>query len=260
MLSFSPHGLTRVHTFLFGLAGLALSACATPPPPAQNDADIARATIADLPTKTLSKDAPLQPLENTAPEQAAPPAPLVWEMTPDKQGLRHVPSGYICPSIIGGFTMTGEESFPGLKPGNDVSCVYEAPDGGAVKLHLTNFGRSVSTAAHLKSVQTIIRDTFQVQGTSPLPYIPDAPSRIEAFALKIGAISNLRPDVPVHTAVWIEDFAPWHVKVRATYEADRADAVGALVKALFAKARETIPAATRTLPSTVAPTGAPINN
>jgi len=136
--------------------------------------------------------------------------------------------------------MTAEESFNGLGHGKDVACVYEAVEGGAVKLHLTDFGRTVSPAAHLKGVKTTIKDTFKVTGTAPVPALPDTLPINNAAAFRLAAKSELRPDVPVHTGVWVEQIGAWHVKIRATYEADRISAIAGLVDMLYANARKTI--------------------
>jgi len=206
---------------------LALVACSSSPKPATPDgAEIARAVLEELAQDVPASEADLPP--------SATSNEPIWQLAQNGAGLEHTASGFICPATSGTFKMLGEEIYPGLTHGNDVACIYEAAEGGAVKLHLTNFGRDVSPSAHLKGVATSISDTYNTSGQTQVPRTEDGPQYAHATAFRLRVVSELRPDVPVHTAVWIEQAVSWHVKVRATYEADRADAVAALVEDLLA--------------------------
>ena len=164
---------------------------------------------------------------------------LVWRLAED--GLQHVASGYICPASVGDFALTGEESYDALPRSRDVACIYDAPTGGAVKFHLTDFGRAVSPAAHLKGTATTIAETYTITEDRPVPATPESLAITpHAAAWQIGAVSDLRPDVPVETAVWISVIGPWHIKARATYEADRAPAIAALIDTLYGHAGTSI--------------------
>ena len=171
---------------------------------------------------------------------AEPPAP-VWQPSADQTALEHIASGFLCPREQDGFLLTGEETFAGLGEGKDVACLFRAAEGGEVKLHFTDFGRDVSASAHLKGVQTSITDTNTILGNLPPPPLGTG-TNTEAAAYHIRATSALRPDIPVHTAVWITRIGPWHVKARATYEADRSAQTGQFVSHLLTTARDTISA------------------
>lgn len=187
---------------------------------------------------STQQTAPAAPVPVSAAEPDAPP-PRVWTLVED--GLQHVASGFICPASVGDFALTGEESYDALPRSRDVACIYDAPTGGAVKFHLTDFGRTVSPAAHLKGTATTIADTYTITEPRPVPARPESPVRTPyAAAWQIAAVSDLRPDIPVETAVWISAIGPWHVKARATYEADRAPAIAALIDALYTRAEASL--------------------
>ena len=177
---------------------------------------------------------------------AEPPAP-VWQPSADQTALEHIASGFLCPREQDGFLLTGEETFAGLGEGKDVACLFRAAEGGEVKLHLTDFGRDVPASAHLKGVQTSITDTNTLLGNVPPPPL-SAGLDTEAAAYHIRATSALRPEIPGHTAVWITRIGPWHVKARATYEADRSAQIGQFVSHLLTAARDTISAPAPTPP------------
>lgn len=216
--------------------GIYLAGCATqaPEPPTLDSGELAREVIAE---QTRQAEETESKASAQAPEaETTRPA---WVLSGEE--LHHLASGYKCAAQISGFNLRGEETYPGLGHGNDVACIYSATDGGLVKLHITNFNRDVSAAAHLKGVETNITDTYAVTNKARIALAPSTSAVARhASAFKIKAVSDLRPDIPVHTAVWISRFGPWHVKARATYEADRAHTVAGLVDKLFARASETI--------------------
>ena len=150
---------------------LLLAACATPTPK-PDEGEIARAVLqeqaeAARAAAASSDTAPSSTANEPSPEPIALPAPI-WN--PTERGLQHIASGYICPREAAGFKRIGQDQFPGLQAGHDVACVYETPDRTRVRLHLTNFGRTVSPAAHLKGVETTIRDAnpnAKIISTSP---------------------------------------------------------------------------------------------
>lgn len=211
-----------------------LSACATPPDTPPDLALVAREIIEET-TKTPVEASPSRAIN--APDAASQNRAPVWTLTEDETGLKHLISGYTCPAVFDTFQMIDDEIYPGLGYGNDVACVYGSPAGGAVKLHVTNFGRDVSLSAHLKGVETSIAEAHRVIQTLPTPHQAEGQVIQQASAFHIEAVSDLRPDIPVHTAVWIDRFGPWHVKVRATYEADQTEPVSRLVNRLFEQAR-----------------------
>lgn len=172
-------------------------------------------------------------------QESAPPVapvPPLWQLSASGEGLQHIASGYICRGQIDDFVMIGDEAYPGLGHGNDVACVYASSEGMSVKLHLTNFGRMVSPSAHLKGAKTSIADAYSLASEADVPPMLDAPDIAYAAAFRLATPSKLRPDVPVHTAVWIEQIGPWHIKARATYEADRAQTISTVITALYASA------------------------
>ena len=210
---------------------ICLVGCASKPEPVEIDREeLARAILEEQARLDAAKQANL-PAPEPLPQQTH-TAP-VWQL--QDAHLQHIASGYQCPAEASGFQMTDDEIYPGLGHGNDVACVYVSPEGGAVKLHLTNFGRDVSAAAHFKGVATSIADTYSVTRPAPVPTVPGASAIRQAGAYQIKAVSDRRPDVPVHTAIWIERVGPWHIKARATYEADQASAIASLITTLFAR-------------------------
>ncbi|MEL7454181.1 MAG: hypothetical protein AAGJ50_12505 [Pseudomonadota bacterium] len=177
--------------------------------------------------------------EAPATADAPKPSGPVWQSTP--LGLRHTGTGLTCAPQIFDFVFTGEKTYPGLPEGQDVSCSYGAGEGGAVTVYLTNFGRAVSPGAHLKGTETSISNIFTRADPLPPPRRPDGePVAASGSAFAIDAVSPVRPEVPVQTVVWIETIGAWHVKIRATYEADRARAVAALSGYLIDEARASL--------------------
>ena len=231
-----PLSFTQIRAFLLPLL---LAACATQSPEPVDTGQLAREIIEEERQKAIDSASQAAPVQ-TATQTPAPPTEPVWQLTEDGRGLQHLTSGYICPAQIGDFQILGEDTFPGLGHGRDVACLYSAPQGGSIKLHLTDFGRDVSSSAHLKGVITTITDNNRDANEIPAPAPTGAPITQNAVAFQIPAVSKLRPGVPMHTAVWIEQFDHWHLKIRATYEADRAGAIGAAADALHARAGQTI--------------------
>ena len=232
-----PLSFAQIRAFLLPLL---VAACATQSPEPVDTGQLAREIIEEERQKAIESASQAAPVQTTT-EAPAPPAEPVWQLTEDGRGLQHLTSGYVCPAQIGDFQMLGEEAFPGLGHGRDVACLYSAAQGGAIKLHLTDFGRDVSASAHLKGVVTTIADGARTAKEVATPTSTQEEQITQsAVAFQIPAISELRPDVPMHTAVWIEQFDRWHLKIRATYEADRAGAIGAAADALYARADETI--------------------
>ena len=218
---------------LTGLGSLALASC-TLTPPAQPDALPAEVAVASA-TVALPPE-PAEKREDTPSEPASP----IWRAASDGTSRQHIASGYICPARTNGFVLMDVETFPGLGRGNDVACVYSATEGGNAKLHLTHFGREVRPSAHLKGVQTSLTEGQNIIGQAPLPILKNGAAIETAAAYQIAATSALRPDVPIHTAVWIQQVNGWHIKVRATYEADREVEIGQLVGTLMGAAESVI--------------------
>ncbi|MEM9670451.1 MAG: hypothetical protein AAF950_16135 [Pseudomonadota bacterium] len=195
---------------------LALTACASTPPPEPASPAVPEAVPTDA--------APTEP--------AASETPAIWRDT--TTGLQHINSGVTCPLATGDFDFTGEVIFPGQGAGKDVACNYIAEAGGAIRLHITKFPRAISTDAYLKGSLETIRDRYR--STAPVAPPPDpegAPITEVNAALRTDSRSAKRPDIPVDTALWIEEIGGWHIKLRATYEVDRKDAVGAAASILF---------------------------
>ena len=211
-----------------GLGSLALVSCALipSPPPDQLPPQTSLETVADA--------------ETSQPEALPGPSTPIWQDAPDGLGRQHVASGYICPAETDSFSLMDVESFPGLGRGNDVACVYSAPEGGNVKLHLTHFGREVSPSAHLKGVQTSLTESNTIVGDAAPPALEEGAVAPNAAAYQIAAKSALRPDIPIHTAVWIQQVNGWHIKARATYEADRQSQIGQLVGSLMNPAQDMV--------------------
>lgn len=111
-----------------------------------------------------------------------------------------------------------------------------------MRLHLTNFGRSVPASAHLKGVRTQIAEIEQILADAPLPPLTSDAVADNWAAYQIAETTALRrtTPIPVHTAVWIKRVGKWHIKVRATYEADRRVQTGELVSVLLAAAERDI--------------------
>lgn len=219
------------------LALTSLMACASTPDPA------ASAEVPSQPTEISSNDDPVETLNGETTEPAtelAADAEPIWQLVDG--GLQHLASGFICLANVGDFSLSGDETYPGLPPGKDVACIYDGEAGGAVKLHLTDFGRAVSPSAHMKGTTTTISDTYSVTGPAPVPLLDGQahPAESEARSFRLAAKSELRPDVPVDTAIWIRQIGPWHIKARATYETDRSDAVATLIDALYKSAQDNI--------------------
>ena len=231
-----PLSLAQFRTLFFLFL---LGACANQPSKSIDTSQLAREIIAEERQKAIE---PLPPAKTartpvTASTVSADP---IWQLTGDTRGLQHLTSGYICPAQIGDFQMLGEEAFPGLGHGRDVACIYAATQGGSIKLHLTDFGRDVSPSAHLKGVVTTIADNNRATREIPAPATTERPVTQNSVAFQIPAVSKLRPEVPMQTAVWIEQFDVWHLKIRATYEADRTEAIATATEAFYARAKETI--------------------
>ncbi len=226
---------------LLALAGLNTFGCAQITPLQSEDVPAGDRVSIPMPEPSIVPQDDTPPI---APEADAP----IWQILADGSGQKHLASGFICPAEQGSFRLTREEAFAGLGRGNDVSCIYWASEGGVVRLHLTRFGRDVSPSAHLKGVRTQISDTQKIIMPAPLPPLSANTAIDHTAAYQIATQSALRPDVPVHTAVWIRQTGAWHVKARATYEADRAVQVGALVSALFISAERDISRTPNTTP------------
>ncbi|MEM7004974.1 MAG: hypothetical protein AAF498_03765 [Pseudomonadota bacterium] len=176
------------------------------------------------------------PAETPSPPEEPSPTTAEWQAT-DK-GLLHTDSGITCPGAVADFTFTGEVSFPGQGPSKDVACNYIADSGGAIRLHMTRFARTVTTEAYLKgSLETVKARYRQSVPIAPPAPAPDRPITLAAAALRTDAVSANRPGTPVDTALWIEQIGGWHIKVRATYETDRTDTVATAVGALFGSVR-----------------------
>lgn len=189
---------------------LVLAACAVAPAPDPQGIDAAAANL---------------------PANPDTPAP-VWQ--DDPAGSLHVLSGLLCRPNLHSFAFTRRDSYPGRPEGEDVSCTYQAAEGGVITLHLTDFGRAVPVDAHLKGTARRIQETYRrSQMVTPPPV--DWPDTVSA-AFRIDAISTLRPGVAMETAVWIKRAGRWHIKARATYEADRRGQVAAAVLALMSRA------------------------
>lgn len=157
------------------------------------------------------------------------PASDIW--LNDSDGSVHIASGYRCRSAAVSFQLTGREIYPGRPPGDDVSCTYEAAEGGAIKLHLTDFGRDVPVEAHLKGTTERIQELYR-RSRALQPPVTQGTDAVSA-AFLIDAVSTLRPGTPMETAVWIKRAGRWHVKARATYEVDRRASVAAAIDALL---------------------------
>ena len=219
--------------FLTGL--MLLAACANRPGPI-DEGEIARAALEEKAVQT----APVEKVQTAPPPEED--VPEIWAV--NEFGLLHIPSGYICPHEAAGFKRIGEDVFPGLGTGMDVSCVYESRARARVKLHLTNFGRTVSAAAHLKGVETTIRDGHPGAKTAALP--TGVALTRDAIIFQIppsNALSDLGHN---RTAAWISAYGLWHVKARATYIDDQTESVVALVDRLLVRAKETLPLAPQT--------------
>ncbi|MEO0881456.1 MAG: hypothetical protein AAFY34_01875 [Pseudomonadota bacterium] len=196
---------------------LVLAACASPTAPDPQNAAPA-ITANELPDGTNAASDPL------------------WQ--PADTGLLHIESGVTCPSIVADFAFTGEVAFPGQGPGRDVACNYIAETGGAIRLHITRFARTVSTDAYLKgSLETIKARYRQTVAINPPSSTPGRPITPSAAALRTDALSANRPGTPVDTALWIEQVGDWHIKIRATYEIDRTAAAATAVSTLFSAVR-----------------------
>ncbi|MEO9969932.1 MAG: hypothetical protein ABJG15_08920 [Hyphomonadaceae bacterium] len=225
---------------------LIISACATLAPETEteaktfSDAETTRAVIDDLSASPAPSEDPASPEAEDGPLSPTELAALIWRITDDRKGLEHLASGYVCATAIDSFSLTGDEAFRGLGRGNDVACLYDSPQGANVKLHLTNFGRSVSPAAHLKGVEANLTETGRIADETVLP------STLNADAIQnAAAFTMTNPDVgpPLHTAVWIEKIGEWHIKARATYAPDQSEDVGRFVSVLISTAYTSIDAA-----------------
>lgn len=215
-----------IFCFVLSLAGAALAGCTQSQP-------------TDGPGPVPPALPYVEPEPSEQREALAPNAPI-WQSTADASGLKHLASGFICPIEQDGFLMIRDETFPGLGRGNDVACVFRTPEGGEVRLHLTYFGRGVSPSAHLKGIQRRIAEAEDSLDEVDLPQLPGFQATDTSAAYQIGAKSTLRPDVPVHTAIWIKEVNSWHIKARARYEADRGAQVGQLVSTLLNAANNTV--------------------
>ena len=217
-------------------AGMVLAACASKTPPRVDAIGSVQGQQSIVTPETEAQEAPTEP--------GAP----IWQATADGAGLQHLASGFVCPAEYEAFLLTGDEIFPGLGHGHDVACIFRAAEGGIVRLHLTNFGRDVPASAHLKGVQTQIAQAEQILANAPLPPLTGDAVPDNSAAYQIAARSALRPDIPVNTAVWIKPVGKWHVKARATYEADRSVQIGRLVSGLLAAAARDIDQPTEYIP------------
>ena len=231
--------LRKNHILFYSLVMGVMTACASQPPSPPDTGALAREIIEEELQKAIEA-APEDSLASLPTDSNVAPTDPIWQLSEDDNGLRHLKSGYVCPAQIGDFQMRGEDAFPGLGPGQDVACIYWSPKGGSIKLHLTDFGREVSASAHLKGVTTTISDSHRAVKEIPAPTIPDTLIAQNTVAFEIPLISKLRPEVPMQTAVWIDTFNRWHLKIRATYEADRAPAIASAAQALYARAPQTI--------------------
>ena len=204
-----------------------VTACASTPDPAPEAPP--EPDVADIEAVTTPKAPPLDR--------------PIWQ--PVDAGLQHIESGMVCPPAIAGFLFTEPQTYPGLPKGKDVSCSFGAAEGGAITIHLTDFGRAVSPEAHLKGAQTKIEEIFRVTEAAPPPRRPDGSAlALSAASYRIDAVSPVRPGVPVDTTVWIERIGPWHLKARATYEIDRTEAIVAATDALFRSIKSDLAAPT----------------
>lgn len=173
------------------------------------------------------------------PEVAIPAASTFWAATPD--GHVHIASGIPCPHELGAFTFTGAQDYPGIPNGEDVSCAYDSTEGGSLTLHITDFARKISPEAHLKSSATQIEQIFRQATPSPGPVLPNGqPLTRHAATYSISAPAADPSQAPTFTSVWIERIPPWHIKIRATYEADRAPAITTAASTLLNDARDAL--------------------
>jgi len=187
-----------------------------------------------------------------APDRATPElddTPVAEQVEPDETaggwletdtGLQHIESGVTCPDFAGDFSFSGQVDFRGQGESRDVACNYIAEAGGAIRLHITQFARAVSTDAYLKGSLESVKTRYRATAAAPLPVQVTE----TAEALRTDARSARRPDIPVDTAIWIEQLGVWHIKLRATYEIDRADAVADAVSSLFGSVRTDLSALT----------------
>lgn len=222
---------------------LIISACATLAPETETeaktftDAETTRAVIDDLSATPTPPEAPANSEDEDALLTPTERAALTWRITDDRNGLEHLASGYVCATAIDNFSLIGDEAFRGLGRGNDVACIYDSPQGANVKLHLTNFGRSVSPAAHLKGVEVNLIETGKIAGETALPSTLNTSEVQNAAAF---TMTNPEAGPPLQTAVWIEKIGEWHVKARATYPSDQSEDVGSFVSILISTAHASI--------------------
>ena len=210
-----------------------IAACATPPAePAPDLSEIAREILEEQVEAARAAD--LSADSSTSPDRVPVPDMPVWAQT--EFGLQHIASGFVCPPQAAGFKRIGQDVFDGLGSGNDVACVYESQNRTRIRLHLTNFNRAVSPAAHLKGVETALKDA----GAEPAALPKSNLRRTHATAFNVTAPHGIHAAKHTRTAVWIQTYGPWHVKARAFYAPELANEVPAPIERLFARARETL--------------------
>ncbi len=198
-----------------GLIMLLAAACATPAPPAPPP--------------------PTPPPAGTAEIDRS----LVWQQT--RGGMRHITSGFICPTFLGQFRFTEETIFPGSRPGFDVACQYRSDANNLITFYLTSFDRPVSLDVYLRTSVEAMDASLPISTGVPVPGLPNGdPITPWSAAFTIAPANLQSPDRTVISAVWVDQIGAWSVKARTTYDMDQENATATAVAILFQRARLTI--------------------